>query len=107
MNTAFHLTSGCKRVKIHWIHTDVEGGTVGPGFGHRVKSVTVLQTLLPAGIRPSHNIEFVVQGADAFKRDESDELKTSDTFFLDMEKKLHACTVDRPALQRFVLSSGT
>lgn len=106
MNTAFHLTSGCKKVKIHWIHTDVEGGTVGPGFGHRVKSVTVLQTLLPAGIRPSHNIEFVVQGADAFKRDESDELKTSDTF-LDMGKKLHACTVDRPALQRFVLSSGT
>lgn len=50
-----------------WTRTDIKGGTVGPGFGHRVKSITVLQALLPAGVRPSHNIKLVVQGADTFK----------------------------------------
>lgn len=111
MNTAFHLTSGCKKSQnALWIHTDVEGGTVGPGFGHRVKSVTVLQTLLPAGIRPSHNIEFVVQGADAFREMKATSwtiIKDFRHFFSRQGKKLHACTVDPPALQRLVLSSGT
>lgn len=44
-----------------WARTDVEVGTVGPGFCHRVKSITVLKALLPAGVRSSHNVEFVVQ----------------------------------------------
>lgn len=44
-----------------WTRTDVKRGTVGPGFVHRVKSITVLKALLPAGVRPSHNVEFVVQ----------------------------------------------
>lgn len=59
-------------VCVDWIHTDVKGGTVGPSFGHRVKSITVLKALLPAGIRPSNNIEFVVQGADTLKEGEQD-----------------------------------
>ena len=53
--------------RIAWTRTDVERGTVGPGFGNGVKSITVLQALLPAGVRPSHNVELVVQGADAFR----------------------------------------
>lgn len=48
--------------------TDVKWSTVGPGLGHRVKSVTVLQAFLPTGVWSSHNIQVVVQGAHTFKK---------------------------------------
>ena len=48
--------------------TGVKGGAVGPGLGHRVEGITVLQALLTTGVRSSHNIELVVQGADTWKQ---------------------------------------
>lgn len=83
--------------------TDVKRGTIGPGFGHGVESVTVLQSLLPTGVWSSHNIQFVVKGADTCIRKQR--------WAKGGEKKqqpvLWSYWMDWPALQRFVLSSGT
>lgn len=46
--------------------TDVEGSAAGPDLGDRVKSVAVLQALLSTWVRPSHDEQLVVQGADTW-----------------------------------------
>lgn len=90
-----------------WTRTDVEVGTVGPRFGQRVKSITVLQALLPTGVRPSHNIEFVVQGADTLETHDRNELNLQWIGHRDATIRMNPWRTGSPALQRFVLSSGT